>query len=420
MTSLNVPNSLVNGQIADATEVQANFDAIETHANTELINRDGGVAMVGELLLSSNPTSNLAASTKQYVDQEVGNEESARITAVTAEATARADADTALDTRVTTLEEKDITVTFGTGSDLEGSFTITNLGNVTNTTVSVRDDSHNHVTTNIDGFVEAVKDAVGAMVSGNTESGITVTYQTADRTLDFNVADPTITLSGVVSGSATMTNLQDVSITTSYPMGAKAPDSDKLDGVDSSGFLRSDTSDTFTSGTLTFSSGTKMTLARSGGNSIDIKNSASHRSGASMIHFETGGNDQDIRCGHAYIGAPGGGYGDCEVAGSVKVGGLVVHSSSRTIKNSIEDFDGATQTIGALRPVTFAYNKMPEMGTQIGLIAEEVELVDPRLVVDSDVPSLNMNSVIGLLVAGLQEANARISALEAQVAALQG
>jgi hypothetical protein len=55
---------------------------------------------------------------------------------------------------------------------------------------------------------EEIQDIVGAMVSGNTESGITVTYQDADGTLDFAVtSDPTLTLSGDASGSATFTNL---------------------------------------------------------------------------------------------------------------------------------------------------------------------------------------------------------------------
>jgi len=60
---------------------------------------------------------------------------------------------------------------------------------------------------------EEIQDVVGAMVSSNSESGISVTYQDADGTLDFNVNDPTITLAGDVSGSATMTNLGNVSIT---------------------------------------------------------------------------------------------------------------------------------------------------------------------------------------------------------------
>jgi hypothetical protein len=38
---------------------------------------------------------------------------------------------------------------------------------------------------------EEIQDIVGAMVSGNTESGITVTYQDSDGTLDFSVASQT-------------------------------------------------------------------------------------------------------------------------------------------------------------------------------------------------------------------------------------
>ena len=68
--------------------------------------------------------------------------------------------------------------------------------------------------TKISDFNEAVADAVGGMVTSNTESGITVTYQDDDNTLDFDVADFTITLSGDASGSGTVTNLGNVEITT--------------------------------------------------------------------------------------------------------------------------------------------------------------------------------------------------------------
>jgi hypothetical protein len=63
---------------------------------------------------------------------------------------------------------------------------------------------------------ERVQDIVGGMVTApNTESGISVTYDDAAGKLDFNVNDPTITLNGAISGSATMTNLGDVTITAS-------------------------------------------------------------------------------------------------------------------------------------------------------------------------------------------------------------
>ena len=38
---------------------------------------------------------------------------------------------------------------------------------------------------------EQVEDIVGAMLTGNTESGITVTYQDGDGTIDFSVASQT-------------------------------------------------------------------------------------------------------------------------------------------------------------------------------------------------------------------------------------
>lgn len=59
---------------------------------------------------------------------------------------------------------------------------------------------------------ERIQDIVGAMVSNNTESGISVTYDDTDGTLDFDVNDPTITISGDADGSATMTNLGNVNI----------------------------------------------------------------------------------------------------------------------------------------------------------------------------------------------------------------
>ena len=50
------------------------------------------------------------------------------------------------------------------------------------------------------------------LVANNTESGISVTWDSTNQNFDFNVNDPLITLSGDVSGSATMTNLGNTTI----------------------------------------------------------------------------------------------------------------------------------------------------------------------------------------------------------------
>jgi len=103
----------------------------------------------------------------------------------------------------------DFTITLA--GDLSGTGTVTNLGDVS-ITAAVADNSHNHTTGNITGLSEYIADTVGAMVTSNTESGITVAYQDGHNTLDFDVADFTITMTGDATGSGTVTNLGNVSI----------------------------------------------------------------------------------------------------------------------------------------------------------------------------------------------------------------
>ena len=80
---------------------------------------------------------------------------------------------------------------------------------------------------------EQVEDIVGGMVVNNTESGVSVTYDDANGKLNFALTnDPTITLTGDVTGSATMTNLGNVSISTSVG------DADTVDGVHAASFLQ--------------------------------------------------------------------------------------------------------------------------------------------------------------------------------------
>ena len=68
MTGLNLAYDLANYTPADANPVQSNFQRVEQHSNTELINRDGSIAMIGQLKLVGDPKAPLDAVTKQYVD----------------------------------------------------------------------------------------------------------------------------------------------------------------------------------------------------------------------------------------------------------------------------------------------------------------------------------------------------------------
>jgi hypothetical protein len=109
---------------------------------------------------------------------------------------------------------------------------------------------------------EEIQDIVGAMLSGNTESGITVTYQDSDGTIDFAVASQTdqnftnadhSKLDGIESGAtADQTASEILTLIKTVDGSGSGLDADLLDGISSASFLRSDTSDTFT-GTLTVS-----------------------------------------------------------------------------------------------------------------------------------------------------------------------
>ena len=105
-----------------------------------------------------------------------------------------------------------------------GGITATYNDTSGNIDLAIADDGHAHVIGNIDNFTEEVQDIVGAMVAtpGNTETGIDVTYQDGDGTIDFQLAnDPTITLTGAVTGSGVMTDLGSVSIATTAAAATK-------------------------------------------------------------------------------------------------------------------------------------------------------------------------------------------------------
>lgn len=446
MTSLNVPNSITNGTTADATDVQQNFDAIETHVNTEVVNRDGSIAMTGELLLPSNPTSNLAAATKSYVDLEVGNEESARITAVSSEATTRANADTALDTRVTALEGTDIDITL-TG-DVTGTGTITNLGDVS-FAATVVDDSHNHVVSNIDAFTENVQDIVGAMVSGNTETGLSVTYQDGDGTLDFALTkDPVITLTGDVTGSGTMTNLGSVSFTATVADDSHNHVVSNVDGLQTALDGKSATSHTHSyastshthsylptsggtvSGDTAFSSASSTTsdsvaLQVTGSNaSIALRSSGSSSNSGAVVQVRSGRTGDNSRA-MAYITQHDGtSMADINVNKVFYSGGSL--GSSRTIKENIvsvhpAEGTSAYDTVKQIELSTFNYIGAETSDVQLGVIAEELIDVAPDFVeVHDGIPRWVKGSIHFLTLAALRQAISKIDALEAQVAALQG
>jgi microcystin-dependent protein len=71
MTAMPPLRDILNNTPADAINVDFNFNTIEAHIGSELINRDGSVAMTGPLSLPGAPTAAQHAATKAYVDSQV-------------------------------------------------------------------------------------------------------------------------------------------------------------------------------------------------------------------------------------------------------------------------------------------------------------------------------------------------------------
>lgn len=106
--------------------------------------------------------------------------------------------------------------------------TLTNKTLTTPTIASFTNATHNHTnaagggtltSAAVSDFIEAAQDAVGTAITGGTQNGITVTYNDAGNVYNFDVNDPVISIDGDVAGSATMTNLGNVTINTGITAG---------------------------------------------------------------------------------------------------------------------------------------------------------------------------------------------------------
>ncbi len=94
--------------------------------------------------------------------------------------------------------------------------------------------------------------------------------------------------------------------------------------------------------------------------------------------------------------------------------------SDERFKENWTELTDAANKIKTLRAGTFTWIADPSLPQDVGLIAQDVQLVLPEAVDDTDPDRLGVrySATIPLLVKALQEALARIEVLEAQVAAL--
>ena len=123
---------------------------------------------------------------------------------------------------------------------------------------------------------EYIADTIGAMVSGNTESGIAVTYDDTDNTLDFDVGDFTITLAGDLSGSATVTNLASATLTATI--------------VANSVDLGTDTTGNYVASGATSGNGISGSVSSEGGTFTVTSNATSANTANTIVYRDASGD----------------------------------------------------------------------------------------------------------------------------------
>ncbi|MGK7392107.1 MAG: tail fiber domain-containing protein [Candidatus Cyclobacteriaceae bacterium M2_1C_046] len=112
--------------------------------------------------------------------------------------------------------------------------------------------------------------------------------------------------------------------------------------------------------------------------------------------------------------------GTASFAGQVTVEGGTVVTSDRRYKDKITTLENSLSKVNALRGVSYTIRKKPGLGTQIGVIAQEVEEVYPEFVhTDKEgYKAVNYAQMVAVLIEAVKELNTKIADLENQNAQL--
>jgi hypothetical protein len=98
-------------------------------------------------------------------------------------------------------------------------------------------------------------------------------------------------------------------------------------------------------------------------------------------------------------------------------------TSSRRVKHDIKPMDKASETLYALKPVTFKYNKDKSNMTCFGLIAEDVAEVNPELVLrskDGDVSTVRYEQINAMLLNEFLKEHKKVEQQQASISELKG
>jgi len=253
-----------------------------------------------------------------------------------------------------------------------------------------------YVTSNTQLSDEQVQDIVGAMVTGNTESGITVTYQDGDGTIDFSVASQT-----------------DNNFTTALK--------NKLDGIAASATNVTNNNQLtngagYTTNTGTTTADNSQTFTNKGGNISQWTNDSGYTTYSSN---QTLNNNSNVHFEGLMVGQTSGATGNTIRC----VGDIVAYYSDDRLKNKIGNLEDALSKVNSLNGFTYTPNEaalalgVDQDEVRVGVSAQEVQAVLPEAVKDAPVENtegyltVQYEKVVPLLIEAIKELSAKVEEL---------
>lgn len=187
----------------------------------------------------------------------------------------------------------------------------------------------------------------------------------------------------------------------SYITSADGGNAATLDSIDSTGFLRSDTADQKTSGTLRFNDNVILSLG-TGDDAEFFCNGSDF-----FLDLNSGINNFIIRDGTTTRFT----FDD---AGDFTATGDISAFSDIGLKEDIELIPNALDKVSKIRGVTYNRIDMENSPKQSGVIAQEVEEVLPEVVHTNDdgVKSVAYGNMVGLLVEAIKELREEVKQLK--------
>jgi hypothetical protein len=245
----------------------------------------------------------------------------------------------------------------------------------------------------------------GTYLTGSDYNGSTARTWAVDAT-SANTASKVVARDGsgnFSAGTITATLSGNATSATSATNATNAANAALLDSIDSSQFLRSDTADQKTSGTLRFNDNVLATFG----------------TGDDVEFFYDGSNMYtDLVAGDWYIRDGSTTRFTFDDAGHFTATGDINSSSDIRLKDNIQTLEGSLDKVNQLRGVEYDRIDMRMKGEekyhQLGVIAQEIEKVYPDMV-NADVDGMKTVSyqqLIPVLIEAVKELSTRVEELE--------